>query len=138
MNNSRYPMLDVWDSDAGRTHSVGDGCVPAHQVSGDSLPPALTELANVDGANQDARAHALHIHGKLSEQLETLRLLEYKRGALVEERGTGAYFDHRQIRRMHITAAGRALYVSESARGSELYPDVETLEPASRSALSRR
>lgn len=37
------------------------------------------------------------------------RLLEYKWDALVEERGTGEYRDHRQVRRMHITPNGRNL-----------------------------
>ncbi len=58
------------------------------------------------------------------------RLLEYKQGALVEERGTGKYFDHRQIRRMYITANGRALYREEFARYRELYPDVDAPEPS--------
>jgi hypothetical protein len=38
------------------------------------------------------------------------RLLEYKRCALVDECGTGEFRDYRQVRRMHITANGRALY----------------------------
>src|SRR5438270_10899300 len=38
------------------------------------------------------------------------RLLEYKRGALVEERGTGVFRDDRQVRRVHITANGPARY----------------------------
>ena len=58
------------------------------------------------------------------------RLLEYKRSALVEERGTGAYVDYRQVRRMYITANGRALYYDQWSRYRKLYPDVEAAEPA--------
>ena len=43
---------------------------------------------------------------------------------------TGKYFDHRQIRRVHITANGRALYREEFARYRELYPDVDAPEPS--------
>jgi hypothetical protein len=57
------------------------------------------------------------------------RLLEYKRGALVEERDAGEYRDHRQVRRMHITANGRALYREEFERYRELHPDVDAPEP---------
>jgi hypothetical protein len=57
------------------------------------------------------------------------RLLEYKWGALVKERGTGKYFEYRQVRHMHITANGRALYHDQWVRYRELYPDVETPEP---------
>ena len=65
------------------------------------------------------------------------RLLEYKlgplavdgHGALVEERGMGEYHDHRQVRRVHITPNGHALYESEWGRYRELYPDVEALDP---------
>jgi hypothetical protein len=57
------------------------------------------------------------------------RLLEYKRGALVEERGTGEYVDYRQVRRMHITTNGRALYIDEWSRYREIFPEVEATEP---------
>jgi hypothetical protein len=43
-------------------------------------------------------------------------------------------------RRLHITAAERALYVNEWARYCELYPDVEAPEPteiATRGAAER-
>jgi hypothetical protein len=56
------------------------------------------------------------------------RLLEYKRGALVEEsprRSLGT-----PVRRLFITANGRALYHDQWARYRELYPDVEAPEPA--------
>lgn len=58
------------------------------------------------------------------------RLLEYKWGALVEERGSGEYQDYREVRRIHIAAAGQALYEHDRARNHALYPDVvEALEP---------
>jgi hypothetical protein len=65
------------------------------------------------------------------------RLLEYRWGALVEERGTGEYRDHRQVRRMHITAGGRVLYEREWARYREMYPDVEGPQPQRAGATPR-
>ena len=59
-----------------------------------------------------------------------LRLLEYKTGALVEERETSEFRDHRQVHRMHIIAAGSRLYETEWNRYHELYPGVEAPEPA--------
>ena len=69
------------------------------------------------------------VYGRIGERTWQ-RLLEHKRSALVEERGTGEYFDHRQVRRMHITANGRALYHDQWARYRELYPDVEATTAA--------
>jgi hypothetical protein len=57
-----------------------------------------------------------------------LRLRDYKWGALVEEQHQGWIGSPG---RLHITAAGRALYEREWARYRELYPGVEALEPAS-------
>jgi hypothetical protein len=63
------------------------------------------------------------------------RLLEYKRGALVEERRTDGASTmalpwRDAVRRMHITANGRALYHDQWARYRELYPDVDAPDPA--------
>jgi hypothetical protein len=57
------------------------------------------------------------------------RLLEYKRGALVEDRGTGEFFDWRQAHRMYITANGSALYHDQWERYREMYPDIDAPEP---------
>jgi hypothetical protein len=62
-----------------------------------------------------------------------LRLRDYKWGALVEERQSGWYSNpttgtSRPVHRLHITAAGRALYEREWTRYRELYPDVEAPE----------
>ena len=62
------------------------------------------------------------------------RLLEYKRGALVEERRTDGASTmalpwRDAVRRVKITANGRALYHDQWARYRELYPDVEAIEP---------
>jgi hypothetical protein len=67
-----------------------------------------------------------------------LRLREYKGGGLVEERPhpqPPIETDQGMLSlapkyRMHITAAGRALYEFEWARCRELYPDVDAPEPA--------
>ena len=63
-----------------------------------------------------------------------LRLIDYKWGALVEEAHRapqpGEYSGIGTIYLIRITAAGRALYEREWARYSELYPDIEALEPA--------
>jgi hypothetical protein len=58
------------------------------------------------------------------------RLLEYKWGALVEERRTGSLTLGRTVR-MYVTARGRALYHDEWARYRAMYPDVEAPEPDS-------
>ena len=55
------------------------------------------------------------------------RLLEYKRVALVEERPRKSLGS--PVRRMHITANGRALYHDQWSRYREMYPDVEAAEP---------
>jgi hypothetical protein len=62
------------------------------------------------------------------------RLLEYKRGALVEERPL-RHLGY-PVRRMHITADGRALYHDQWARYRELYPDVQAPEPARGGAVA--
>jgi hypothetical protein len=59
-----------------------------------------------------------------------LATLEYKSGTLVEELETSEFRDHRQVRRMHITAAGRRLYETEWNRYHELCPGLEAPEPA--------
>jgi len=63
-----------------------------------------------------------------------LRLIDYKWGALVEEAHRapqpGEYSGIGTTYLIRITAAGRALYEREWARYSELYPDIEALEPA--------
>jgi hypothetical protein len=55
-------------------------------------------------------------------------------GALVEERGIGEYRDHGQVRRMHITATGRALYERDWLRYRGVYADVDAAEPAAAAA----
>jgi hypothetical protein len=85
-------------------------------------------LAKAYAAGDDGLVGEYGVHGHIGERTWQ-RLLEYKRGALVEERGTGEYVDYRQVRRMYITAHGRALYRDEWAPYRELYPDVEALEP---------
>jgi len=56
------------------------------------------------------------------------RLLEYKWGALVEERPRRHLGF--PVRRLFITANGHSLYRAEWARYRELYPDVEAPEPS--------
>ncbi len=68
-----------------------------------------------------------------------LRLRDYKRGALIEERASGSWSNPAtgssgSRYRIHITSAGWALYEREWARYRELYPDVEAIEPSAAAA----
>jgi hypothetical protein len=63
-----------------------------------------------------------------------LRLRDYKRGALIEERASGSWHDPTTGRRARITGststgAGWVLYEREWARYRELYPDVDAPDP---------
>ena len=63
-----------------------------------------------------------------------LRLRDYKRGALIEERASGSWSNPAtgssgSRYRIHITGAGWALYEREWARYRELYPAVDAPEP---------
>jgi len=99
-------------------------------------PPAGTlkewhwrALAKAYAAGDDGLEGEYGVYANIGERTWQ-RLLEYKRGALVEERGTGEFRDYRQVRHMHITANGRALYYDQWSRYRKLYPDVEASEPA--------
>ena len=66
-------------------------------------------LAKAYAAGDEGLEGEYGVYAHISERTWQ-RLLEYKWGALVDERGTGEYRDLRQVRRMYITADGRALY----------------------------
>jgi len=91
----------------------------------------LTGAAATPAPNERQRAHAAGdegIEGSYGEYegigwSTWRRLLDYKWGPLVEERGRlGTY-------RVRITAAGRVLYERECARYLELYPRVGVIQP---------
>jgi hypothetical protein len=85
-------------------------------------PPAGTlkewhwrALAKAYAAGDEGIEGEYGIYGRIGERTWQ-RLLEYKRGALVEERGTLIDVVTGRVHRMHIAAAGRALYEREWAR----------------------
>jgi hypothetical protein len=103
-------------------------------------PPAGTlkewhwrALAKAYAAGEEGLEGEYGVYAHIGERTWQ-RLLEYERGALVEERPR-RHLGY-PVRRMHITADGRALYHDQWARYRELYPDVEAPEPARGGAVA--
>jgi len=83
-------------------------------------------LAKAYAAGDEGLEGEYGVYAHIGEQALP-RSLEYRRGALVEERPR-RHLGY-PVRRMHITANGRALYHDQWARYRELYPDVDAPHP---------